>query len=87
MRIGERHWATGGRLNTASIVIRSVLTVLGVCVFRFQHAYLGFFEGELAKNGHDWKKVAIDYMMNEPRPLLHGAACGGKSVFFVLGRK
>lgn len=31
------------------------------------------------KNGYNWKKVVIDYMIRGPRPLLHGAACGCKS--------
>lgn len=79
---------TGGRLNTASIIIlRAIFTPPGFLRVRFQLAYLDFFEDELVKNGYDWKKVAIDYMMKEPRPLLRGAACGRKSMFLVLGRK
>lgn len=80
-------WVTEGRLNTASIIIlRTILTPPGFLRVRFQLAYLDFFEGELVKNGYDWKKVAIDYMMKGPRPLLHGAACGCKSMPLVLGR-
>lgn len=58
-----------------------------ILCFRFQLAYLDFFEDEWVKNGYDWKKVAIDYMMKEPRPLLHGAACGRKFLFLFSRKK
>lgn len=74
-----------GRLNL-SLLGRTTLTHVGVCMSRFQLAYLDFFEDEWVKNGYDWKMVAIDYMMKGPQPLLHGAVCGRKSIFSKRGK-
>ncbi|KAF8418765.1 hypothetical protein BGX38DRAFT_1242570 [Terfezia claveryi] len=42
----------------------------------YQRAFLDFFEDELVREGYDWKKVLMGYMLDGESPLLNSLICG-----------
>ncbi|KAF8426319.1 MGS207 protein [Tirmania nivea] len=42
----------------------------------YQRAFLDFFEDELVREGYDWKKVLMGYMLVGESPLLNSLICG-----------
>jgi hypothetical protein len=38
-------------------------------LYRYQRAFVDFFEDELVRHGYDWKKVVSDYLFSGFEPM------------------
>jgi hypothetical protein len=47
--------------------------------FRYQRAYVDFFEDELVSHGYDWHKVVERYIFSGKEPLINCMVAGRKS--------
>lgn len=45
-------------------------------MFRYQRAYLDFFEDELVRYSYDWKEVVQEYLFSGETPLVNSLASG-----------
>ena len=43
-------------------------------VFRYQRAFVDFFEDELVHQGYDWKSVVGDFLFSGKEPLFNSLA-------------
>ena len=76
--IGETFWVTSSR---KSVPLSSKLTE----TFRYQRAYVDFFEDQLVLNGYDWKKVLSEYLFTGKEPLIHCMIAGRMSFCLFIG--
>ena len=53
--------------------------------FRYQRAYVDFFEDQLVLNGYDWKKVLSEYLFAGKEPLIHCMIAGRMSSCLFVG--
>ena len=47
-------------------------------MYRYQRAYVDFFEDELALNSYDWRKVLNEYLFQGEEPLISCMIAGRK---------
>lgn len=47
-------------------------------LYRYQRAYVDFFEDQLVLNGYNWKKVLADYLFTGKEPLIN-CLVGGRT--------
>ena len=48
-------------------------------VYRYQRAFVDFFEDELVAFGYDWKQLTAEYLFSGEQPLINGIIAGRMS--------
>jgi hypothetical protein len=80
---GEITWEIAGRQ-----ILRQTphLRLTHAQHYRYQRAYVDFFEDELVLNGYDWRKVLDEYLFIGDEPLINGLIAACTACYPVISR-
>lgn len=77
MRIGGIIW------DDESMLLNFVYWVPAkIEMYRYQKAFVDFFEDEMVRLGYDWKQVVAEYLFSGEEPIFNSIMADRMSIFF-----